>query len=89
MEVMSCEGGCVNGGGQPHVPANFRNFNDFRVLRAGALYEEDAILEVRKSHKNPEIKKLYADYLGAPNGHKAHDLLHTKYFAREKFPINK
>lgn len=87
VEVMACPGGCVNGGGQPIQPANVRNVIDIRAERAKALYSEDAKLAVRKSHKNPEIKKLYDEYLGAPNSHKAHELLHTKYTKREKYPL--
>ena len=87
IEVMACPGGCVNGGGQPIQPASVRNVIDIRAERAKALYSEDASLTVRKSHKNPEIKKLYDEYLGKPNSHKAHDLLHTHYVVREKFPL--
>lgn len=87
IEVMACPGGCVNGGGQPIQPASVRNVIDIRAERAKALYSEDASLKVRKSHKNPEIKKLYDEYLGKPNSHKAHDLLHTHYVTREKFPL--
>ena len=86
---MACPGGCVNGGGQPIQPSNVRNVIDIRSERAKALYSEDASLTVRKSHKNPEIKKLYDEYLGKPNSHKAHDLLHTHYYAREQYPIKK
>ena len=87
IEIMACPGGCVNGGGQPIQPSNVRNVIDIRAERAKALYSEDATLTVRKSHKNPEIKKLYDEYLGKPNSHKAHELLHTHYVAREKFPL--
>ncbi|MBN2796423.1 MAG: iron hydrogenase small subunit [Clostridia bacterium] len=84
IEVMGCPGGCVNGGGQPQQPQKVRDVIDLRVARAKALYEEDQILEIRKSHKNEEIKKLYEEFLGKPNSHKAHDLLHTHYTSREK-----
>lgn len=87
IEVMACPGGCVNGGGQPIQPANVRNVIDIRAERAKALYSEDAASTVRKSHKNPEIKRLYDEYLGKPNSHKAHELLHTHYVSREKFPL--
>ncbi len=86
IEVMGCSGGCVTGGGQPQVSSKVRDSLDIRVARAGALYEEDAILETRKSHKNTQVQKLYEEFLGEPNSHKAHDLLHTHYVAREKFP---
>ena len=84
IEVMGCPGGCVNGGGQPQVSEKVRSVVDIKVERAKALYEEDAILSVRKSHKNEEIQKLYKEFLGEPNSHKAHELLHTHYTKREK-----
>jgi iron only hydrogenase large subunit-like protein len=84
IEVMGCPGGCVNGGGQPQQPQKVRDVVDLKVERAKALYEEDVIMTTRKSHKNLEIQKLYADFLGKPNGHKAHELLHTHYTHREK-----
>ncbi len=86
IEIMGCPGGCVNGGGQPQVKASVRNFSDIRQLRAKALYEIDAENTIRKSHENPDIQKLYKDYLGEPGSHKAHELLHTTYVKRE---INK
>ncbi len=89
IEVMGCSGGCVTGGGQPQVPAKIREQIDLRVERAKALYEEDQLMEVRKSHKNPSIQKLYKEYLGEPNGHKAHELLHTHYHKREVYPLDK
>lgn len=84
IEVMGCPGGCVNGGGQPQVPQKVRDVVDIKVERAKALYEEDMILQVRKSHKNEEVKKLYDEFLGKPNSHKAHHLLHTHYTKRFK-----
>ena len=84
VEVMACPGGCVNGGGQPHVNAQTRMYVDHRVARAAGLYAEDEAKAIRKSHENPDIKKLYAEYLGEPNGHKAHELLHTTYTDRSK-----
>ncbi len=85
IEVMGCPGGCVTGGGQPIVCSDVRSWNDVRVIRAKALYNEDAGKALRKSHENPEIKQLYDEYLGKPNSHKAHELLHTTYEARPKF----
>lgn len=82
IEIMGCPGGCVNGGGQPQQPANVRNFQDLRTLRAKALYESDANNSVRKSHENEDIKKLYAEFLGKPGSHKAHEILHTSYVKR-------
>lgn len=87
IEIMGCSGGCVTGGGQPHVSAQEKMDKDIRVLRAKALYEEDQLKQYRKSHENPLIKKLYEDYLDKPNSHKAHDLLHTYYDSKEKYPI--
>ena len=82
IEVMGCPGGCVNGGGQPIVPARDRMKVDPRVVRAKALYTEDESKAQRKSHKNAAVQKLYEDYLGQPNSHKAHELLHTHYVDR-------
>ncbi|MCL1845793.1 MAG: NADH-dependent [FeFe] hydrogenase, group A6 [Defluviitaleaceae bacterium] len=87
IEIMACGGGCVTGGGQPRISAEVRRTTDIRAERAKALYEEDASLSVRKAHQNPQIKKLYDDYLGKPNGDKAHKLLHTTYTAKEVYPI--
>lgn len=89
IEIMGCSGGCVTGGGQPHVPARVKMDVDIRVERAKALYEEDTVRELRKSHENPLIKKLYEEYLGKPNSHKAHELLHTTYAAKEKYGVIK
>ena len=88
IEVMGCSGGCVNGGGQPYVSSKVRNSGiDIRVERAKALYEEDKIKTVRKSHLNEQIQKLYREFLDKPNSHKAHELLHTHYNKKEMFPI--
>ena len=83
VEVMACPGGCVNGGGQPIVDASTRMDVDPRVARAAGLYAEDAAKTIRKSHENPEITAVYADFLGKPGSHKAHELLHTTYTARK------
>ena len=85
IEIMCCPGGCVNGGGQPIQPGHVRNFVDLKALRAKALYTDDLGLPQRKSHDNPEIKQIYAEYLGEPGSHKAHELLHTSYVARKKY----
>ncbi|MBR2055250.1 MAG: [Clostridia bacterium] len=85
IEVMGCPGGCVTGGGQPIVSAQTKLTCDPKVERAKALYGEDAGKAKRKSHENEQVKKLYADYLGTPNSHKAHELLHTHYVKREKY----
>ncbi len=85
IEIMACPGGCVNGGGQPTQPATVRNTVDLKKLRASVLYKADSEkLEYRKSHENPIIKKVYEEYLGEPNSHIAHKLLHTHYVKRGK-----
>lgn len=77
LAVMGCPGGCINGGGQP------RNHEDgYREKRMHALYDEDEAKALRKSHENPDLIRLYQDYLGEPCGHKSHELLHTTYTAR-------
>ncbi len=85
IEIMGCPGGCINGGGQPIVSAKDRLYVDYKALRAAALYKEDEGKALRKSHENPSVVKLYEEYLGEPNGHKAHELLHTHYTARNKY----
>ncbi len=79
IEIMGCPGGCVNGGGQPQVPASVRNFEDVRAIRAKVLYDLDSSNTLRRSHENPDIQALYKEYLGEPGSHKAHKLLHTTY----------
>ncbi|MCI8815035.1 MAG: ferredoxin, partial [Lachnospiraceae bacterium] len=83
IEIMGCPGGCVNGGGQPHVSASFKNENDVRALRAKVLYDYDSANPIRKSHENPQIKKVYEEFFGEPGSHKAHEILHTTYVKRE------
>ena len=91
IEIMGCPGGCINGGGQPYVRPVFLPNEDDDILdtyiqkRANALYSEDERQVIRQSHNNPQIKQLYDEFLGAPNSHKAHHLLHTTYSAREGF----
>ena len=83
IEIMGCPGGCVNGGGQPQQPGSVRNFTDIRGKRAQVLYNIDKNNPIRKSHENPAIKELYAEYLGEPGSHRAHELLHTTYVKRK------
>ena len=85
IEIMCCPGGCINGGGQPLQPASVRNFTDIKSLRANALYENDKTRPHRKSHESEDIKQVYSEFLGEPNSHKAHELLHTSYVARPMF----
>ena len=82
IEGMGCPGGCVNGGEQPQVSGDVRNFTDVRGIRASVLYKNDSAKPIRKSHENPAIKKLYEEYLGEPGSHKAHETLHTSYVKR-------
>ena len=85
IEIMGCPGGCINGGGQPVQPVSVRNIVDLKSLRASALYKNDENRPLRKSHLNEDVKTVYAEYLGEPNSHKAHKLLHTSYVARPLF----
>ena len=77
IEVMACPGGCIGGGGQPYGVDNER-----RKLRIAGMYQDDRDRTIRHSHENPEVIKLYEEFLGKPLGPKAHDLLHTRYTAR-------
>jgi iron only hydrogenase large subunit-like protein len=80
IEIMTCPGGCIGGGGQP------RYTNDsVRMARINAIYKEDEGKKLRKSHANPQVKALYDDFLKKPLGEKSHHLLHTRYKEREKF----
>lgn len=85
VEIMACPGGCVTGGGQPICHSKTYMDVDVKAERAKALYSEDARLSIRKSHENPDIKKLYEEFLEKPGSHIAHELLHTHYIARGKF----
>ena len=92
IEIMGCPGGCIAGGGQPYVRPCFLPNEDDNILdtykekRAAALYSEDERQTVRQSHNNTQVAKLYEEFLGKPNSHKAHELLHTSYAAKVKFP---
>jgi iron-only hydrogenase group A len=79
VEVMTCPGGCIGGGGQPR-------FTDdaVRLKRIAAIYSEDESKKMRKSHENPDVQTLYAEFLGKPLGEKSHHLLHTHYKFKEK-----
>jgi len=80
IEFMACPGGCLGGGGQP-IPTN----PEIREKRTKAIYAEDAGMPIRKSHLNPEVIKIYKDFLGQPNGEMSHKLLHTKYTPRNRY----
>jgi len=79
VEVMTCPGGCIGGGGQPRYTNN-----EVREARIKAIYSEDEGKKLRKSHDNPDVAKLYAEFLGKPLGEKSHHLLHTKYTPRDR-----
>ncbi|WP_297521978.1 ferredoxin hydrogenase [uncultured Clostridium sp.] len=84
IEVMSCTGGCVNGGGQPHVKAKDREKMDIRKIRASVLYNQDLKkLPKRKSHQNKSLQKMYVNFMGVPGGELAEKLLHTSYIDRK------
>ena len=85
IEIMGCPGGCINGAGQPVQYATVRNFTDLKALRAAALYKNDESRPLRKSHENEDVKTIYDEFLGKPNSHKAHELLHTSYVARPMY----
>ena len=85
VEFMGCTGGCINGGGQPIVPAKMFEANDVRSLRASVLYSIDDKATMRKSHENPSVNKLYESFLGKPNSHLSHELLHTHYKKRSSY----
>jgi NADH-quinone oxidoreductase subunit G/NADP-reducing hydrogenase subunit HndD len=80
IEVMGCPGGCISGGGQPR-PTN----DEVRRQRMKAIYREDEGKQLRKSHLNKDVQKLYEDFLHEPNGHLSHELLHTHYTKRGRF----
>ena len=79
VEVMTCPGGCIGGGGQPRLTSDA-----VRQARIRAIYTEDEGRELRKSHENPEVLKLYDEFLGEPLGEKSHKLLHTRYTEKER-----
>ena len=91
IEIMGCPGGCINGGGQPYVRECFLPdeepdiMDTYKAKRAQALYSEDERQTLRQSHNNPQVKALYTEFLGEPNSHLAHELLHTSYAARVPF----
>jgi NADP-reducing hydrogenase subunit HndD len=80
VEIMACPGGCIGGGGQP-IPTS----QAIRAQRVKAIYSEDEGMPLRKSHENPEVVAIYKEFLGSPNSHKAHDLLHTHYVERDSY----
>jgi len=77
IEIMTCPGGCIGGGGQPYGTTIA-----VRQKRLEAIYTVDGEMKIRKSHENPTIIALYKDFLGEPLGHTSHRLLHTHYHRR-------
>jgi iron-only hydrogenase group A len=80
VEIMACPGGCIGGGGQP-IPTSL----EVRTKRMKAIYSEDEHMVLRKSHENPDVVAIYKEFLGKPNSHVAHELLHTHYVERENY----
>ena len=80
IEVMACRGGCIGGGGQPLGATDA-----IRAQRTAGIYTDDERSTIRCSHHNPDVKKLYDDFLGEPLSEKAHELLHTHYHKRKKY----
>ena len=87
LEVMSCPGGCILGGGQPIKSSKTRSQVDVFKKRASALYTIDEKSTIRKSHENPYLKKAYKEFLEKLGSHNAHELLHTTYHKREKYIV--
>lgn len=85
IEIMGCPGGCINGGGQPIVPSDIRNYMDVKTERMKSLYQEDNHLPNRRAHNNKDILKLYEEFLEKPGSSIAHKLLHTSYSKVEKY----
>jgi iron-only hydrogenase group A len=85
IEVMACPGGCITGGGQPLVNPNYSDLMEIRGKRAKAIYEEDEALTIRKSHENPDVIKIYKEFLHEPNSNTSHKYLHTTYKERNRF----
>jgi len=88
VEFMGCTGGCVNGGGQPIVSAKVQDRVDVRKERAKALYQIDEAKKLRQSHENPYVQKLYEEFLGEPNSHLSHELLHTHYSKKTFYNVD-
>lgn len=80
IEIMACTGGCVGGGGQPKA----RKRQEVLQQRAEGLNNIDRSLPLRRSNENPAVLEIYRKYLDHPLSHKAHELLHTRYFVKVK-----
>ncbi|MCM1194422.1 MAG: NADH-dependent [FeFe] hydrogenase, group A6 [Firmicutes bacterium] len=85
VEVMTCPGGCVNGGGQPIKATFVKHKQDVANLRASVLYSADKVMYNRRSHKNSAVNEVYESYFGKPCSTAAHKVLHTHYSPRDKY----
>ncbi len=85
VEVMTCPGGCVMGGGQPIKATFVKHKNEVAKARAEVLYTTDKAMTNRRSHKNISVNEVYATDIGTPNGHAAHEMLHTSYEAKPRY----
>ena len=79
VEIMTCPGGCIGGGGQPRFTTD-----EVRLARIAAIYREDEGRQFRQSHENPAVQQLYTEFLGKPLGERSHHLLHTTYARQER-----
>ena len=84
VEVMACPGGCISGGGNPRLKNNYQTR---AKERQEGLYQIDANAPIRESHKNPQVTAIYAEKLGEPGSHIAHELLHCEYRSKKAEPV--
>jgi len=85
IEVMSCPGGCINGGGQPYAGSEYVALDEELLKkRASVLYALDRAKTIRRSHENPEVQRIYKEFFERPLGPKSHKILHTHY--KQKYP---
>jgi ferredoxin hydrogenase gamma subunit len=84
VEVMACPGGCISGGGNPRLK---NNYQARAMQRQEGLYQIDGDATIRESHKNPQVQAVYAEHLGAPGSHIAHELLHCEYRSKKAEPV--
>ncbi len=85
IEIMSCPGGCIMGGGQPRIDYSKSDHEIVKSLRAKSLYNIDEKATYRKSHENPAMQEVYLKYIGQPGKDLAHKLLHTSYSKKDKY----
>ena len=82
IEIMNCVGGCIGGGGQPKI--NIMKEDKIKNDRITNLYKRDENQKIRFSHENPDITKIYKEYLNSPLSKLSEELLHTYYIDRSK-----